>query len=49
MCLKLQIVSRLPVIFFSGEATSSENYGTVIGAMEAGKREALRVVDVLSG
>lgn len=45
----IKIFFRLPVVFFSGEATSVENHGTVIGAMESGKREALRVVEVLAG
>lgn len=40
---------RLPVIYFSGDATSTKNHGTIIGAMEAGKQVAAHVFDALSG
>ena len=36
-------------IFFAGEATDTEHYGTVTGAMVAGGREACRVVNIMRG
>uniref|UniRef100_A0A336KIV9 CSON010572 protein n=1 Tax=Culicoides sonorensis TaxID=179676 RepID=A0A336KIV9_CULSO len=38
-----------PVIILSGDFTSPDNYGTLIGAIETGKRDALQVVEYLSG
>ncbi|KAG8328626.1 hypothetical protein J6590_105851, partial [Homalodisca vitripennis] len=36
-----------PVILFAGEATHNHYYSTVHGALETGRREALRLIDYM--
>ena len=36
-------------LFFAGEATDTDHYGTVTGAMMAGSREGGRIVQILQG
>lgn len=38
--------NRRPIILFAGEATDKHHYGTVHGAISAGKREAKRIVQL---
>lgn len=39
-------ISARPVLFFAGEATSSDHYSTVHGAVESGIREAERILSL---
>jgi spermine oxidase len=39
-------VSGKPVVLFAGEASNPVHYSTVHGAIETGRREALRLIDL---
>ena len=43
---KLQ--SRVHRVFFGGEATSFDYFGTVDGALRSGEREATKIIDCMS-